>query len=262
MLLLLVGFGANAIGALLGSRVVADCSLLVAFFASLALASLTFWRNAWLLVLCAFLVGLASEAVGLRCGVPFGEYEYAELGPTVLGVPVPVALAWGMYLYACYMASSGITHDFWRRSLLASILMVVLDMAVDPVMVELRVWTWHTHGPGWFGIPLSNFVGWFVVSMASSLAYRLLTRDRGPSDVQALRYAPLAYLMAFLPLILIAGPRSLLPSLAALGLAVCLLSILWVWKSLERSEGQEWCSGLRSALHPHESAPHRVIIAL
>ena len=40
-------------------------------------------------------VGLAAEAVGVRTGFPFGDYSYADtLGPTVLGVPVVVPLAW------------------------------------------------------------------------------------------------------------------------------------------------------------------------
>lgn len=235
VLLLLVGFAINALSMLLSSRAIADVALLIAFLFSMTLASLTFWRRAWLLAICASLVGFALEVVGVRYGVPFGRYEYAELGPSVLGVPVPIVIAWGIYLYACYLASSGITSGFWRRSSLASTFMVLLDLAVDPVMVELGVWTWHTHSSGWFGIPLSNFAGWFVVSMLASVAYRILSRDAGPAETPALRYAPLAYLAAFLPLLPIAGPRSIVPALAALGVAAGLVVVHWARKNLNQS---------------------------
>ena len=41
--------------------------------------------------------GLAAEAVGLRTGLPFGEYAYtATLGPELSGVPAVGPLAWVM----------------------------------------------------------------------------------------------------------------------------------------------------------------------
>ena len=57
------------------------------------------WMLGWLVLSTG--VGTAAEVVGTRTGLPFGVYAYAEgvLGPTVLGVPVVIALAWAMMSY-------------------------------------------------------------------------------------------------------------------------------------------------------------------
>src|SRR5262249_2811036 len=45
-------------------------------------------------------------------------------------------------------------------------LMTALDLFVDPVSSRVLLY-WHWRQPGfWFGVPLINFVGWFVVSLA------------------------------------------------------------------------------------------------
>jgi uncharacterized membrane protein len=61
-------------------------------------------RAAVVLLIVAGGIGLFAEAVGVRTGVPFGDYMYADsLGPKVLDVPVIVPLAWLMMAYPCLL---------------------------------------------------------------------------------------------------------------------------------------------------------------
>ena len=70
-------------------------------------------RAALVLLVVAGGIGLLAEAVGVRSGVPFGEYAYADsLGPKVLDVPVIVPLAWLMMAYPCLLLGRRLAR--WR----------------------------------------------------------------------------------------------------------------------------------------------------
>jgi len=108
--------------------------------------------------------GLLAEVVGVHTGFPFGRYEYtARLGPAVWGVPLAIAGAWvSLLLMAREVARN--------RFLLGTALMTAIDLLVDPVASRvLGYWEWRQPG-FWFGVPLINFAGWFVVSWALLLA--------------------------------------------------------------------------------------------
>jgi hypothetical protein len=44
---------------------------------------------------------------------------------------------------------------------------------MDPIAVELGLWTWVREGGTFFGIPSFNFIGWFFIPIAYLLAYNL-----------------------------------------------------------------------------------------
>ena len=52
-------------------------------------------------------------------------------------------------------------------AVLASILMVILDLNLEIVAVELNFWQWHQES-----IPLSNYVTWFLVAFIIQMVYR------------------------------------------------------------------------------------------
>jgi putative membrane protein len=64
-------------------------------------------------------IGLCAEAVGVRTGMPFGRYAYADsLGSKLLDVPVIVPLAWVMMSYPCLLLGRRLGHD---RTLLVAL---------------------------------------------------------------------------------------------------------------------------------------------
>ena len=132
--------------------------------------------------------GLAAEAVGVRTGLPFGEYTYAgTLGPEVLDVPVVVPLAWTMIAYPVLLAARRLTRHW--VPVVGALGMVAWDVFLDPQMVGDGHWTWADPTPalpGVEGIPLSNYAGWALVGTLMMLVLTAaLPRDRADESVPA-----------------------------------------------------------------------------
>ncbi|WP_245802898.1 carotenoid biosynthesis protein [Cyclobacterium lianum] len=118
--------------------------------------------------LFAFTVGMVSEIIGVKTGLIFGEYNYGPvLGPRLMGVPLIIGLNWFLLVYL----TGGILHGWIKSDFLAgaasSLLMVVMDLILEPVAVALDFWEWERND-----IPLSNFAGWFFIAFIIQLAYR------------------------------------------------------------------------------------------
>ena len=125
--------------------------------------------------------GLAAEAVGVRTGLPFGDYSYAgTLGPEILDVPLVVPLAWTMMAYPVLLAARRLTRR-WVVPVGAYGL-AAWDVFLDPQMVADGHWTWadpEPSLPGVPGIPLTNFAGWLVVgTLMMTALVMVLPRDR------------------------------------------------------------------------------------
>jgi len=112
-------------------------------------------------------LGLLAEAVGVRTGMPFGDYTYGDaLGAMVLDVPIVVPLAWAMMAYPTFIVASTLAVSRWWIALIGGWSLMAWDIFLDPMMVELDGWHWLTDRsalPGIPGIPLQNYAGWFVV---------------------------------------------------------------------------------------------------
>lgn len=135
-----------------------------------AAAELGFRAAASLLALAGGL-SLAVEAVGVRTGIPFGAYTYADtLGPALLGVPLAVPLAWVMMTYPCLLLARRLAGPHGRLpvALLGGGTLAVWDLFLDPQMVAAGHWTWlHPVPalPGVPGVPLTNYAGWLLTGV-------------------------------------------------------------------------------------------------
>jgi uncharacterized membrane protein len=114
----------------------------------------------------AVAMGGAAEWIGVRTGVPFGEYSYTSLlQPQLGGVPVIVAVAWGgMGLAAHAIATAIVAESGLKRWVAGSLALTAWDLFLDPQMLRLGLWKWADEGP-YQGVPISNFAGWLVVSL-------------------------------------------------------------------------------------------------
>jgi putative membrane protein len=92
----------------------------------------------------------------------------------------------------------------------------LLDLFIDPVAVAAGYWVWFVHGTIYYGIPLLNYVGWFVLIFLSSLAFILIAKHRHWGYFQKLGVA----FCALVPLVIAAVVLSLMlnGAIAALGL--------------------------------------------
>lgn len=112
---------------------------------------------------------LFVEWFGSTTGFPFGSYAYTDLmQPQIAHVPVLIPVAWFMMLPSAWAVAGQIQLQLparWRQNrglylLLAGLAFTVWDLFLDPQMVAWGLWLWDNPG-GYFGIPWSNYVGWW-----------------------------------------------------------------------------------------------------
>jgi lycopene beta-cyclase len=169
----------------------------------------------------AFVVGLTVEAVGARTGLPFGSYTYTAPGPTLLGVPLLVPLGWFAFtLIAIAVAPRG------RALLVAPFALVAWDLGLDPLMVQRGFWVFEGGG-AYYGVPLSNFVGWYLVGFL--LVALLLRLEPRVADDESVDLRTVYLMQAFL-----IGVGSLLFGLpwAAVVTVPAMLLVVSTWWSL------------------------------
>ncbi len=140
--------------------------------------------------ICA-VIGNVVENVGVATGFPFGHYAFTDvMGPKLFSVPILLGLAYvGMAYVSWALArtilggAGGVTgKPVFAVAALASFIMVAWDLAQDPVWsTMLRAWVWRDGGP-WFGVPLSNFFGWFLTVFAIYLVFAFFVA-RAPEGV-------------------------------------------------------------------------------
>ena len=142
-------------------------------------------------VLLVAVTAVAFEAVGLATGFPYGSYTYADtLGPTLLGVPFLVPLAWLMMAWPSWVLAARLARPArpgLRRPVriaAAAAVFAAWDVVLDPQMVQAGYWTWADPSPGLPGIgtvPLTNLAGWLLAGVVlMSLLDRLVRRVSPP----------------------------------------------------------------------------------
>jgi len=113
----------------------------------------------WWKVGVIYLFGFFIEMIGTNTGVVFGEYAYGpSLGPKVLHTPLMIGVNWVMLVYASLVIMSRYFENRYFRVLMAAVLMVVYDFALEPAAVAFDMWSWG--GP----VPLQNYIAWLVIS--------------------------------------------------------------------------------------------------
>jgi uncharacterized membrane protein len=123
-------------------------------------------------LLLVAVTAVAFEAVGLATGFPYGRYGYSDaLGPTLLGVPFLVPLAWLMMAWPARVLAERLARPVWssrRRAVrigAAAGIFAGWDVVLDPQLVQAGYWTWVNPRPGLPGIdtvPLTNLGGWLL----------------------------------------------------------------------------------------------------
>jgi uncharacterized membrane protein len=127
----------------------------------------------------------AVERVGTATGLPFGRYHYTgALRPQIGGVPVIVPLAWlGMAVPAHQSAHAllGPRSSRAGRIVVGAAALTAWDLFLDPQMVGEGYWRWARVGR-YRGIPLTNFIGWFVTGLGVMTVIELVLQPDGAAD--------------------------------------------------------------------------------
>lgn len=201
------------------------------FFATYLVAAVLHlgWRKTLWFTVAGYLIAFASEYSSINNGFPYGWYYYIETTRGqelwVAGVPFFDSLSYVFLSYCSYATAllvlspvKGSRRDLvsletgrLRRSFsalfLGSLFQVFLDIVTDPVALQGHRWFLgriygYREVGAHFGIPLTNYLGWWLVSALLIGALQLIDRFIGgkgrPVGVAAAPfrclYAPFLYL--------------------------------------------------------------------
>ena len=166
-----------------------------AFFAAYLVAAVTHlgWRKTLAFTATGYLIAFASEWSSINTGFPYGWYYYLDATRCrelwVGGVPFFDSLSYVFLCYCSYATAilvvSPIKAWRWdlvaletrtiRRSfsvlLLGSLFQTFLDIVIDPVALQGHRWFLgqiygYRQAGCHYGVPLSNYLGWLLVSGA------------------------------------------------------------------------------------------------
>ena len=175
-------------------------------------------------------VGYSMETLGVLTGFPFGHYYFTGgMGPKLLSVPIlmgPAYLGMGYIAWtvARVILTSGSSRDelagprLVTLPLAASFIMVAWDLSIDPALSTVgHYWIW-TRGGAYFGVPVSNFLGWYLTNYLIYQLFALYLRRRSaatnPLPLADARLAVFFYAVCAAGSVLRAIPTSA-PSVAA-----------------------------------------------
>ena len=139
-------------------------------------------------------IAFLSEFSSVRIGFPYGWYYYVK-EPTkdlefwITNVPFMDSISYVFLSYWAFTAARVLTGEAvfssvkfpWRTWLVGAFVMMLADVVIDPVALRGHRWFLGTifGYPEWgpyFGIPLENFAGWFLVGLSIHGAMLILGR--------------------------------------------------------------------------------------
>jgi putative membrane protein len=146
------------------------------------------WTRLLLFTPLAFTLAWLSEYSSIHTGLPYGLYRYhphtvgRELW--LAGVPFFDSLSYTFLAYTSLclaLRRLGPRHTLAAATLLGGLFMLLQDVVIDPVAVRGSRWFLgdlfdYPGGGVYFGVPLSNFAGWFLVGSAICAVYLGLER--------------------------------------------------------------------------------------
>ena len=162
-------------------------------------------RTCWMFGI-TWVTAFVCEFLSTRIGFPFGDYFYtaSTVGEElyISNIPFMDSLSFAFLLYASYCLALLFVlplqntsqrlekHLVLRKVLswpvigLTCLLFMFIDIVIDPVALQGSRWflgqIYGYPDPGvYFGVPLANFIGWFIVGLIAMCGYRVVDRRQG-----------------------------------------------------------------------------------
>ena len=128
-------------------------------------------KNITVFFIITWAISFFFENLSIHTGFPFGFYHYS---PSLGLLTVPLIIIFGYFSvgYLSWTLSHVLTGQYLKKldgkqifvvPFIAAFIMVIWDLTIDPISSTLQgLWVWATPG-AYFGVPISNFAGWFLV---------------------------------------------------------------------------------------------------
>jgi len=174
------------------------------------------WARTAIFTAIAWIVAYAAEFSSTRNGFPFGLYHYVDATRDrelwLSNVPFFDSLS---FTFLCYLghalavllyaplvmrrgdfqvADTRAMRTSTRVLLTGAFLTMLLDVVIDPVTLQGERWFlgriyYYPSGGVHFGVPLSNYAGWFLVALAGIGLFQRVERLAGWSTA-GIRHVP------------------------------------------------------------------------
>ena len=118
--------------------------------------------------LIIFFIGMISEILGVNYGLIFGDYVYLDnLGFKIFGVPILIGANWIILTFITGSLSSYLIKNKYLAVLFGAILMILLDLIIEPVAPLLGFWIFDLPS-----VPLQNYIGWFIIGLITQYIFQ------------------------------------------------------------------------------------------
>lgn len=152
------------------------------------------WKGVIGFIIIAFVISTLLEDISIRTGFPFGNYHYdvsdapftipyIDKVPIVVG-PIYIAMGYLSWTLGTIILDHADLHLDQRINrfilpVISAFIMVQFDLVQDPATSTYQgMWVWE-NGGGFFGVPLVNFLGWYLTCYLVMQVFTLfLTRNK------------------------------------------------------------------------------------
>jgi uncharacterized membrane protein len=152
------------------------------------------WRLTGVYVIVAFVVANIFENLSISTGFPFGHYHYPGNSLRIINFPVVIGLLYCFLGLICWFTASALLDGVDRRladrsdparrinvvalPALAAALMAMYDVGSDSnASTVFQTWVWE-RGGGVFGVPLVNYLGWWLTTYIFFQIFALILASR------------------------------------------------------------------------------------
>ena len=91
----------------------------------------------------------------------------------ILGVPVLIGVNWIILTFITGSLSSWVFKNKYISVLTGALLMIVLDLLIEPVAPLLGFWIFDSTIA-----PLQNYIGWFVIGIITQIIFQLKITEK------------------------------------------------------------------------------------
>jgi uncharacterized membrane protein len=149
------------------------------------------WYGSISFLLICLVISISYENISIATGFPFGFYHWSKIynpPPWIGTVPLFTGIAYCGTGYISWVIANVLldnTGEIINKEnkrfvtpLIAAFIMVMWDLGMDPMSSTVQqVWVWH-YGGGYFGVPYTNFLGWYLVVWTIYQVYALFLSYR------------------------------------------------------------------------------------
>src|ERR1700730_10886134 len=161
------------------------------------------WSGILTFIVICLVVSNILENTSILTGFPFGHYHYTDgLGPKLFLVPLLIGPAYFATGYLAWVLGTVLVGDVRRKSsafttfvvpFIAAFAMVAWDLGFDPTSSTIHhAWIWE-QGGGYFGVPLTNYLGWVFTVYVFFQLFALFLRFRRTGNEEEASAFPRSY---------------------------------------------------------------------